>query len=152
MSFMYPRCLTLPGHLHILYNALEEGVKDMPIYKDYIDLLRIFQNMLSQRPLREKFQESCIKGKACYSLFNSYQTVHIDWRWEFLSKALDHLIPLIVYLRAHFDPQKMLAGDTGMLKCALIKQVHDALQRPCFDEMSEMLRVAGKPLREPHTN
>ena len=36
MSYMYPRCLAIPGHLHILYNALEESIKSLPIADKFL--------------------------------------------------------------------------------------------------------------------
>ena len=77
-------------------------------------------------------------------MFNTYQTVHIDWRWEFLSQALDHFVPLSKDLKANFNAERILAGDSGALKNALVADVAKVLEVPCFLEACEMFRVVGK--------
>ena len=45
MSFMYPWSLPMPGHLHILYNALEETVckcEDTNSFLEDLRIVRIF--------------------------------------------------------------------------------------------------------------
>ena len=56
MSYMYPRCLAMPGHLHILFNALEEAVKSLSISAKFLERLRSLQSFLSNRQLRQRFQ------------------------------------------------------------------------------------------------
>ena len=145
-SFMYPRCLTVPGHLHILYNALESAVAQLPVAKQFLEHLKVLESFLSNRTLRAKFQASCVQGQPCCASFSSYATVHIEWRWEFLSLALDKLVPLFSDMQQHFSASKMLASESGILQSKVIKQVEVVLATPCFVEFAELLRVTGKTI------
>ena len=72
--------------------------------------------------------------------------MHIYWRWEFLSKALDHFIPLFDDLQLHFDEKLMLASESGVLSGAVVKETARVLSVPCFIECCELVRVAGKTI------
>jgi len=87
-----------------------------------------------------------VLGTAVYHLFNAHPVVHIDWRWEFLSKALDALLPLYEHMLRYWDEFKMLAGETSTLTSEVVKQVSRALAIPRFLPLAEMLRVAGKSI------
>ena len=94
--YMYPNLLNLNEHLHILYNAVKEGIEAMENHKDYLDKLRCVEGFLSDRALRRAYQARCeFESVKERDTFTHYSTVHIDWRWEFLSKALNRLVPLI---------------------------------------------------------
>ena len=47
--------------------------------------------------------------------FKHYSTVHIDWRWEMLSIALDVLIPLIGILVAKLSLEKSYDQEVAKL-------------------------------------
>ena len=51
------------------------------------------------------------------SLFDHYSTVHVNWEWEFLTRALQPLIPLLKHVGQYFDVQTMLGSskDTGYI-------------------------------------
>jgi hypothetical protein len=143
-SFMYPNNLHTPGHLHIIYNSLESAVKGLPLATAFMDCLLILQAFLSSTQLRRKFQVSCLGfGHIAFSKFEHYAVVHIDWRWEFLSKALDKLVPLLEVLRSSFDFAKMSLGESGLLSMALVKNLKAVLAKPHLEEFGEMLRVVG---------
>jgi len=59
-SFMYPKLLHMPGHLHLLFNALETSVKKLEMAAKFFDALRAIESFLSNRQLRRKFQVSCL--------------------------------------------------------------------------------------------
>ena len=81
MQNLYPYILEMPGHLHILYNALQEAVESIEPSKDFIDCLRILEAFLSSRSLQCKFMVSCLAGVDGASMFMNHPVVHIDWRW-----------------------------------------------------------------------
>ena len=146
MSFMYPRCLWIPGHLHVMFNALEEAVKGLSVSKAFLDHLRALQQFLSDKQLRRTFQASCLAGKPCFGKFSKYRTVHIDWRWEFLSKALDHFIPHV----SRFEAELQCRPDPCSRKRSLEKHCcwrgRKSFGGSVFLEVCEMLRMAGKAI------
>ena len=93
MDFMYPRMLPMAGHLHMIYNALEESFGKSEWGKQFMDNLRVIENLLSGREPRRRLIETCIAIPAEKRLVESHLTVLLDRRWEFLSRALDCLIP-----------------------------------------------------------
>ena len=86
---MFPKSLHIPGHLHIISNALETAVGKLDFAEEFMESLTMIQAFLSDKQLRNKFRSSCLKeGSVEFKMFANYSTVHISWRWEFLSKAL----------------------------------------------------------------
>ena len=69
MSYVYPKLLYMPGHLHIIYNALENAVKSAPYAKEFLDALQSIQAFLSIRHLRMKFRFSCLHGTDAFDKF-----------------------------------------------------------------------------------
>ena len=143
-SFLFPKALGIHGHLHILYNALEEAVMSLESAHIFMEQLRSLERFLSNRELRAKFQASCLAEADCKSRFNHYPTVHVEWRWEFLSKALDDLGPLFPLMQQHFDLAKILQSDAGVLHRNDVDEVNKVLQSETFLAYAEMLRVHGK--------
>ena len=141
--YLFPLCLWLPGHLHILYNALKEAVESVPGWADYMSELRTVQEFLSDKSLRGSFQFHCCPPDMRH-LFDSYSTTHIDWKWEMLGKALTKLVPLIQPLARFIDTARIL--NTGRVLTAghLVQLVeHIFKNEPAFAEVSELLRVMG---------
>ena len=90
---LYPNCLYMPEHLHIIYNALQNGVEKIPQNKKWIKRLKALERFLSDKSLRRLFMAQCFKDSEDEQLFTHYSSVEIDWRWEALEKALDRLLP-----------------------------------------------------------
>ena len=64
----------------------------LPAVKDFMNHLRALESFLSDRQLRRTFLRSCLVDQPCFDSFTNYSTIHINWRWAFLSKALDKLV------------------------------------------------------------
>ena len=122
MVFMYPYLLHMTAHLHLLWNSLESACKKMSQIDKCMESLRAVSAVLSDKQLRQKSQAECLIGTAAYPRFTSYPRVHIDWRWEFLSAALDGLLPLWGDLVAYWDEVKMLQGETSKLDIENVKR------------------------------
>ena len=90
-SRLYPNNLHVPGHLHILFNALESAIKALDESQEFFDALTAIQNVLCNSQLRAKFRAQCLTEMEALS-FVHYSTVHIDWRWEFLCKAVVEIL------------------------------------------------------------
>jgi hypothetical protein len=147
MAMMYPKNLHCPGHLHILFNSLEAGVKGLDLASQFFDGLRVLQAFMSNLQLRNKFRVSCLAATPVLSAsFKSYAVVHIDWRWEFLSKALDLLLPRMATIAQYWDESAMVRGESGMLNMGTVTSVTKVLLIKNFVPFGEMLRCVGKSL------
>ena len=145
-SYMCPKLLGIPGSLHIIFNSLQAGVTNLTFAKQWLEYLGVLRQFLSNKQLRWIFQYSCLTGTPAFAKFNHYATVHIDWRWEFLSKALCRLLPLYGDLKQYWDEAKVMQGESGMSNMAALKNVTQVLAVPDIEEFGEMLRVQGKTL------
>ena len=144
--YMYPVLLMLPGHLRILFNALQEALSSLPSTTEYIEKLRAVESFLSNKQLRQAFQWRCIGNPGVRAQFDNYSTVHIDWKWNFLEKALTKLVPLISVMEKHFDIQKLSGAATAgeQLKDVCLTSVDVTLTSdPCFGTRSELFRSMG---------
>ena len=123
MLFMYPLCLMLPGMLHVLYNALQEAILSIPSSSEFLEHLRIIESFFCNKELRSAFQHQCFRSYEERKLSDAYSTVHIDWKWEFLSRALDKLVPLLSLVALRFTIESMTASGSSLLKTSLTTTV-----------------------------
>lgn len=139
--------LGLPGHIHIIYNALAACAQKLEFMPQFLEHLSAMEEFMSTKALRNKFRVSCLgSNELLKAAFKNYSTVHIDWRWEFLSKALDRLIPLWPYMWEHWNETAMLSGETTSSDRKCVKKVTIALKTAHLIEFAEMLRVHGAVL------
>ena len=129
--YFFPWALGLIDKLHQLYGALEKCCKRSKLYKNFIDILIILQTFYCDKGLLRKFKATCFEGyEQLVSMFDNIPTVHIDWRWESLCKALDQNIPLFPVLKARFRKDKLEARDgSGMLSNSTVKSLDKTLKR-----------------------
>ena len=73
-SYLWPSALGVLGHMHILFNALEEAIKAISISDSFFDGLKAYTGFLGDVALRGKFQRFCLNGKHCVGLFNSFRS------------------------------------------------------------------------------
>ena len=100
--------------MHILYNALKEGLTRQPDFKDFLERLLALTSFVNDSELRRRFQHVCLDGQeALENKFSGAAKLHIDWKWEYLSKALDYFCPRIPILAKYYDTAKLKAGDAG---------------------------------------
>ena len=144
-AYLYPASLSMPGMLHILYDALEAAVKACPEYTNFVHTLRITVNFLNNKQVRQRFQVTCfLSGDAEAKHFSSGSTVHIDWKWEFLSLALEQMLPKFKIIRRKFSWQKMAHGDSGMLKNNTIRDMAHVLKDDMFEGIAELYLMYGR--------
>ena len=90
-------------------------------------MLRVLCNFLSDGQLRRKFMNDCIGNRSERDAFQHFQRTHVDWRWEFLSKCLEIILPLLATLSIFYDENKMLTGETSKNNSVLIREVAKAI-------------------------
>ena len=146
-SFLWPRALWTPGHLHILWNALAMAFKELDIADEFMAVIEAAVAFLNDKQLRRKFQATCVFNLPCQNLFTSFKKVHCDWRWEFFTDVLAALVPLFCYLRTFFNVDKILASDSGQkLNSKVVKELGKQLASrlaPLFEVLAEMFQVVG---------
>ena len=144
-SFLWPNLLATPGALHMLYDALENAVKSNPGYKDFVDILQITQTFLNAKEIITKFQKSCLtEGTPEHAMFNTGAKRHIDWKWEFLSKALDEQLPKFRVVASKLDAKKVLLGDSGMLTNSKVQNMDRVRKDVKFEPIALAYLNAGK--------
>ena len=87
---MYPLLCNLPGHLHVLYNALK-GVS-MGGHDYFLAKLRTMEVFLSSKELRRAFQAQCLTRFDHRNVSSNYNIVEVSWELDFLTGAMEPLI------------------------------------------------------------
>jgi hypothetical protein len=119
------------------------------VWKHLVKELKSVQTMLADKSLRRLFVATCVPDPAVAARFKNYSSVEIDWRWETLCDALDHLIPLIDLLRSRFNLSRMMVSDDGKCEAKLLKDVDRILvQQHRLLELAELVRLSGKRLEQ----
>ena len=127
-SFLWQNCLHICGHLHILFNGLREACESLSIAEWFFNSLRTMAAFLSDVQMRRKLQATCLVGEACSSSFDHFARVHVDWRWEFLSPAIDSVTAVFGHMQRFFKVGPMLASEKGSSSSKLIEEVWEVLQ------------------------
>ena len=101
-QYLFPHALTMMGHLHAMFNSLEEAVCDMALWGDLDPLLKALVRFLGNRSMREQFVGCCLdRAPACVKKkFRQLQGRLLDWRWEHLEKAFHSLMEVLVALHS----------------------------------------------------
>ena len=144
--YFFPNMLGVVGKLHSMWGALEKCVKSSRLYRDFVDSLTVLQSFTSDKALMRKFKATCFEGKEHLAAkFDRMPTIHINWRWETLTAALDLQIPLHPILKDHFNKDALLATDGGgLLSNTIVTSVAKVLAQSDFLPAAEMYRVLGK--------
>ena len=118
-----PESIVHAGTPAYLYNALQHGVEKLALYKNFLKHLRAVEAFLSDKSLRRLYMATCLAEHPEKDKLRNYSTVHIDWRWEMLSKALHRL----------FSPLPLLEGDLVIVEVAWLGggQGYHALDQRC---------------------
>ena len=76
--------------------------------------------------------------------FKYFSTTHIDWRWEFLEKALNKLVPLLHILFMRFDVGAIQRTVGTVVMDSILSPVATLIAtNPHFDTACELYRVVG---------
>ena len=128
-SYLWPGAMYVAGHMHLMYNALEEACKSLTISETFFNCLSIMCSFLGDKILRGKFQQLCLAGKGCASKFDHFPRIHCDWRWEFMKPACDGVLQHWNDIVAHFNAQKLLESETGKLSRQVIGEVEAVIRQ-----------------------
>lgn len=150
-SYLFPNCIWWPDMMHILYNGLEESLKHLECWKRVEVWLRKLTNFLSTKSLRQRAMRLLCTNSKQRACLEHYSSVHIDFKWEFLTKCLDQLLPVLPTLMEVWNKSRFHAGcdhrgsdDDLYSMSALVVGVDDALQSPLLIPLLEQLRVVAK--------
>ena len=140
--FLFPWCLAMTGHLHLISNALESAVTKCRIWTQVKHGIQGLLGFLNSRALRQRLQATCLP-KHLWSAFNSFGKQLLDWRWESLGQLLDQVLPLIPILQQHFDLEKMSVGHHSTLSvidASVLKVTNTFLSLVWIEAFLEMIR------------
>ena len=144
--WLFPYCLPMVGHLHLVSNALETAVTNTRIWKVHFKAgLQALLTFLNSRGLRQRLQITCVPQNQWFA-FQSFGKQLLDWRWESLGQTLDQLMPLMPLLQAHFDLSKMQSGTHeafSEVDAAVLRSVSKFLKLSWLTAMLEMLRCVS---------
>jgi len=144
-AYLFPKALWVPGHLHILFNALEEACKKIEISSTFFAALTSIIGLFGEPDLRRKFQNDCCRTAAERAEFNVGGRHHVDWRWEFMGPAIAWVLDHWDTIRACWDRDKMSFSESGSLKRAVILEVDTIIKEyPQFELHGEMFKAAGE--------
>jgi len=144
-AFFFTEALGTPGALHILYDALEVACKRNPFYTRWLEDLRTLLAFFTDKQLIGKFQGTCMPANL--PEMKAQAATHVDWKWEFLSRALTGPVRdgKLDVIEQHWDLAKMLSSDSGnTLSSQTIKHMDVVLRRTGeFKSGSHMFLAAG---------
>lgn len=146
-AFLYPNCVYIQGHLHIIYNALQAGVEKLPTWTEHVELLRGVNNFLKDLGLRQRFQTICMKkaAQAEIRIFDNFKPANVDWKWEWLGILLKQLHYMFPILARYWDKQAMgTTSRAGGLTAQVFKMVDMAVKTTTFQAMNAVLLAVAK--------
>jgi hypothetical protein len=114
VCYMWPRAWYMPGHIHILFNALETTVKNSRMWRTaFSDGLTAVAKILNSSGLRRRFLVTCMSGASAVeqSPITRINKQLLDWRWESLGHLLDELVPIVPILVKFWNLARMRGGS-----------------------------------------
>lgn len=149
--WLFPWCLSMVGHLHLISNGLESAVTKTRIWSGYVkNGIAGLLTFLNSKALRQRFQAVCLP-KAEWSSCDSFGKQLLDWRWESLGELLEQLMPLIPILQKRFDLQRLQSGHHSALSdidASVLKVSSAFLKLDWLEAFLEMLRILSVTTNE----
>lgn len=108
---MWPNAWDVPGHLHMVFNALKKGVQAMRQWPEIEKAFRSIANFLGKRGLRRRFvAKCCVNLGPQTALFKYWSGGNFSWRWEKLYVFLVQLVMRLPVLISRYDSGAMAAA------------------------------------------
>ena len=88
--------------------------------------------------------------KSRWAMFKKWAKRFVDWKWQYLERYLDALLPLLPLMILHFDPVIILAvrsdefDKQNPLKTQVINRIHKHLMKRTLLGVLLLLRAAAK--------
>jgi hypothetical protein len=140
----FPHAMWMPEHLHIFNNALESAITKLSVWRGFLPKLRAVERFLQGYSLRMLFRATWLSEvREISQMFANYSGSHIEWRWEYLEKSLDKLIPLLGHMKTHLNVEAILKSDEGNIDPAVVKEARGALDTPFFTEFCLLVWSLG---------
>lgn len=123
--FFFMHALESPETLHIMFNAVQQACEALPEWQEYERMLKAVCKHMGDGGSKERLLEKSFGGAPLFvrQLVQRCRTSHVDWRWEYLEKALEQLVPVFpfyvkYFMPEHFDAQSSLIKlCTEAVKC-----------------------------------
>ena len=149
-SYMFPYCLIMFGHIHMLMNGLEHAVLSSKMWgSNFSDGLQALLTFLNSKGLRQRFVALCMAHAPLThkKMFDNFSKQHLDWRWESLANLLNHIVPLIPFLIQYWTIETMRGEDSanvGTIDAACLAEVEKFLKRQWVEASLEMFRMYSR--------
>ena len=147
-SFLLPRTLFIPDHLHIVFGCLEGAVKSIPAWGDLDTKLRAIHRLLRNDSHKTRFVATCLSLDVEKRALARHVGGLVDWKWEYMSVFLLSIRDILPILVARFDRAKFcntLSGEGDMNKVdpGFLKDLSDALADPLLIPRCDVLRCVA---------
>jgi hypothetical protein len=138
IAFLFPRALGMPDSLHMIFGSLEEAVNDTPGYDGLHADLNAISHFLVDTQLKMRFCATCLRTEAEKGAFTRYVGRQCGWKWEYMTKFFNRLLPLLPLLLSNFSASKISRTQrhggqefSGLseITAAVVSSVDKALKR-----------------------
>ena len=138
---LLPRCLIVPGGMHITHNLTVDLRSKLTWWDTFWDHLQAVCKLLAERHLRERFVARCVRGTATAGeevSINRAQVYRLyTKRWQIVIASVSQLLPVFSVLQQAWDEDRFLAGEQSDSDIA--KSVTAALSCPLFSAYLHMV-------------
>lgn len=147
-SYLLPRALFVPDHLHMIFGALEHAVKGTHAWAQLETHLRVLSRFLRNAGYKARFIETCVDDPSERAVVKKHTKELTDWKWEYVGQFLLDVRGVLPVLRARFSVAKFSSGfeadgaDERLSKAdaALVQDLAAALADERFVGLCEILR------------
>jgi len=113
------------------------------MYEKVFDTVRTWLVFATDKMLLNKFNAKCVPPG--HPQLEAQAATHVDWKWEFMEKAMSTVEEKFPLVRRLWDKSKMLSSDSGQtLSNQTVKCMDDILKDDEFEVGSEMCLMIGE--------
>ena len=94
-SFLFPFCLGVADHCHMVFGALEHVCEASQQWLVLEQDLRALSALLRDNGLKMRYVETCVQERADKTLLMRWVGKQVSWKWEYLHRFLSRVSPLI---------------------------------------------------------
>jgi hypothetical protein len=129
-SFFLPLALKVSDCLHIVYNSFQEIVEGLPDWRTLELHYRALARLLCDRDLKSRVQTKCVDSLVDQQVLAGCSiSTAFNWKWEYLERFTNALLPALDVLHAHFDRQRVCSGGgVSEVQSSILRDVEKAVQ------------------------